>query len=265
MNAVVLAATWNPRGEMERMERLLPALREVYAGLAVVLPPDAESGLVKNLAAIPDVRCIRASEWPAGRWLALQTALAFPAGAVHYVDCDRLLRWVETRPQEWQAVVARVAECECLVIGRTPAAYATHPQALVQTEAISNQVVSTFLGRTVDASAGSKGFSRRAAEFLAAHTRPGRALGTDAEWPLRLHRAGFTVEYIEVDGLDWEIPDQHQPQAASPDRQRQVAAEYDADPRHWAHRVAVAREIVEVALDTLNCSGQRDQEGGQDA
>jgi hypothetical protein len=121
----------------------------------------------------------------------------------------------------------------------------------VQTEAISNRVVSYFLGQIVDASAGSKGFSRRAAEFLAAHTRPGRALGTDAEWPLLLHKAGFAVEYIEVDGLDWEIPDHYQPQAAGPDRQRQVAAEYDADPRHWAHRVAVAQEIVEVALDTI--------------
>jgi hypothetical protein len=251
MNNVVLATTWNPRGELERMERLLPTLQEIYTGMAVVLPPGAEPGLVHRLGDLPGVGCVSAPEWPAGRWLALRTALQFPAEAVHYVDCDRLLRWVETRPQEWQAVVERVAACDCLLIGRTPAAYATHPQALVQTEAISNRVVSYFLGQVVDASAGSKGFSRRAAEFLAAHTRPGRALGTDAEWPLLLHKARFAVEYIEVDGLDWEIPDHYQPKAAGPDRQRQVAAEYDADPRHWAHRVAVAQEIVEVALDTI--------------
>ncbi len=147
-------------------------------------------------------------------------------------------------------VVNQLAGIECLLIGRTPPAYATHPQALVQTEAISNRVVSHILGISVDVSAGSKGFSREAAAFLVSQCTPGRALGTDAVWPIRLQRAGFGVKYIEVDGLDWEIADQHRDQAANELDQRLKAAEYDANPVHWAKRTAVAMEIVECALES---------------
>jgi hypothetical protein len=245
---VVLAATWNPRGELGRLQELLPQLRGLYLALAVALPPQAEpsfaalQGLGTAAFVTPD--------WSWGRYAALKNAFEISdASHVHYADLDRLLRWVETRPQEWLQTVERLQRADCMVIGRTPAAYATHPQALVQTEAISNAVVSGFLGRKMDVSAGSKSFSRRAVEYLLAHTQPGRALGTDAEWPLTLHKAGFQVEYVEVDGLDWEIPDHFQAEAAGSERQRLVAAEYDADPLHWAHRVAVAREIVEVALE----------------
>jgi hypothetical protein len=245
--SVVLAATWDPRGELERFQAVLPQLRGLYQDVAVALPPQAEPACV--VLQDQGTAATLTPDWSWGRYLALQKALEVSeAEAVHYADLDRLLRWVETRPDEWRQTVERLQLGDCLVIGRTPAAYATHPQALVQTEAISNAVVSSLLGQKMDVSAGSKGFSRRAVEFLLAHTLPGHALGTDADWPLTLQRAGFQVEYIEVDGLDWEIPDHFQPQAAGSERQRQVAAEYDADPRHWAHRVAVAREIVEVAL-----------------
>ncbi len=245
--SVVLAATWNPRGELERMRDLLPQLRGLYQAIAVVLPPQAEPACA-SLEGL-GTAAIVAPDWSWGRYVALQKAIEISGVShIHYADLDRLLRWVETCPQEWRQTVERLERGDCLVIGRTPAAYATHPQALVQTEAISNAVVSGFLGRKMDVSAGSKGFSRRAVEYLLAHTQPGHALGTDAEWPLTLQRAGFQVEYIEVDGLDWEIPDHFQARAAGSDRQRQVAVDYDADPLHWAHRVAVTREIVEIAL-----------------
>ena len=95
--------------------------------------------------------------------MALQGALDTSADHIHYADFDRLLRWVETCPAEWQQAVESICQSEYLVIGRTPAAYDTHPSALVQTEAISNLVVSYLVGRTMDVSAGSKGISRQAA------------------------------------------------------------------------------------------------------
>ncbi|HEX9028054.1 MAG TPA: hypothetical protein VF823_02690, partial [Anaerolineales bacterium] len=99
-------------------------------------------------------------------------------------------------------------------------------------------------------SAGSKAFSRNAARFLVQNTTPGRALGTDGEWPVLLMRAGFEVDYVTVDGLDWESADRYQEYAAGPERQRHAAEEYDSDPQHWAARSAVALEIVEAALET---------------
>jgi hypothetical protein len=158
---------------------------------------------------------------------------------------------VETRPDEWRQTVQVVVLSDCLVIGRTEQAWATHPQALQQTEAISNTVFSHLLGQELDLSAGSKGFSRAAMEILMANTQPNRAMGADSEWIVILHRAGFAVDTILVDGLDWETADRHQPVAANSHSQQEAAGQYDQDAHHWAMRVAVAAEIVQSGLDAL--------------
>lgn len=251
--ATILATAWRPRGELARFRKLLPRLLEVYAGIVVSLPPDTPAEIPPALESIARVRPVVTPEWPWGRYLAVQTALEWDLAAfathIQYADCDRLLRWAETRLAEWRATVAAIEGTDCLVIGRTPAAYATHPEALVQTERISNAVVSFLLGQDMDVSAGSKGFSRAAAAHLVAACRPGFALGTDGEWPVVLQQAGFKVDYLAVEGLDWESADRYQDEAAGPDRQRQAAAEYDADPANWASRVQVALEIVHRGLD----------------
>ena len=253
--SIVLATAWRPRGERERFEQLLSQLHTAYAGMVVTLPPDAGveivSWLEKTAAQLKGwLLPVVTTDWSSGRSLALQKALEISATHVQYADFDRLLRWVEMRPQEWLETLALIQSSECLVIGRTPAAYGTHPQALVQSEAISNRVVSHLLGRAVDVSAGSKGFSRRAVQFLVEYASEGRSLGTDAEWPILLQRAGLKVSYVEVDGLDWEIPDHFQARAASQNAQRLVAEQYDAEALNWGRRMKVAGEIVEAALET---------------
>jgi len=255
--SVALAVTWNPRGEMPRFQRLLPSLQQVYSGLAISFPPAANPQVTQAFSAgpyagRPDLRIHVNPAWSWGRYMALQTALQLEADFIHYADMDRLLRWVETRPEEWLQAVQALQATDCLVMGRSQSAYGTHPRSLVQTEAISNRVVSHILGREMDVSAGSKGFSGPAAEFLAANTQPGRALGTDAEWPILLKRAGFRMNYLVVDGLDWESADRYQEQAAGSADQRQAAEQVDADPHSWEWRVQVAAEIVEVALEAAS-------------
>ena len=190
-------------------------------------------------------------DWSGGRFKALQGALKLPSSHVQYADFDRLLRWVETKPAEWQKIIGKILEVDCLIIGRSDIAYQTHPQALIQTEAISNQVISHFLGIKVDVSAGSKGFSREAAEYIVANCEPGHALGTDAEWPMILKQAGFQVSYITADGLDWESADRYREEAADQLSQREAAENYDADPGNWAMRVGVAMEIVQMGIRTV--------------
>lgn len=271
---ISLASAFHPRGEIPRLQKLLPQLRDVYTSICVSVPPTAHADDIRALEKL-NIAVVVTRDWSHGRHASLQLALESSATHIHYTDLDRLLRWVETRPDEWRATVARAQECDCLMIGRTERAYATHPRALIETEAISN-LVGSFLLNVIDAgtrrhgdavtnspyhrvippprqiadlSAGSKGFSRRAAGFLIAHSPPGRALGMDAEWIVLLHRAGFAIDYVEVDGLDWESADQFAEQAANADAQRRAAESYDADPKHWARRVAVAMEIVEAGLD----------------
>ena len=244
---ITLATTWNPRGELPRLMRYYPVLRQVYQKAVVVLPPKVEQELVQAVESL-DMIPVIPPDWSWGRFLALRKALETGADLIHYVDLDRLLRWVETREDEWRWSVGMLCQADCVCFGRTLAAYSTHPRALVETEATSNRVISHLLGRRMDVSAGSKGFSRRAVEFLDAHTRPGASMGMDAAWLVLLNRAGYRIKYVEVDGLDWESADQFQTTAANLDTQRRVAAEYDADPQHWEWRAKVADEVVETGL-----------------
>jgi hypothetical protein len=254
---VTLTATWRPRGELPRLRKLLPWLRQVYETIILTLPPVSPPEVVaalRDLAQDEPLRLVVTDVWSHGRYRSLAEALDAPAGTIQYADLDRLLRWAETRPQELLQAVDDARQHDCLIFGRTQAAYRSHPQALYQTEAISNRVVSQFLDHLMDVSAGSKAFSRAAAEFLVAHTVPGHPFGVDAEWPILLQRAGFQVDYLEVDGLDWESADRYQERAASSDGQAQAAQEYDRNPEHWQARVVVAQEIVEWAMVTAQRS-----------
>ncbi len=244
-----LASAWRPRGELKRFLNHLKQLNQVYSSIAISLPPDADGEIARELQ-LQNICVVVTRDWSHGRHAALQKASETNAEHIHYCDFDRLLHWVETRPDEWREAVAKIPATDCLIVGRTERAYRTHPLALVQTEAISNAVASHLLGRTMDVSAGSKAFSRRAAEYLMKHSPPGHALGTDSEWTLLLQRAGFRIDYIEADGLEWESADHFSDQVADENAQQRAAEVYDADPKHWAQRVQVAMEIVEMALAT---------------
>ena len=247
--SLALATAWRPRGELERFRRLLPALEQVYASIAISLPPETDESLIQSLEALPGLQVAVTPDWSWGRYQAVTTALESGTSHIQYADFDRLLRWVETRPEEWRRVAGLIQRHNCLVIGRSEAAYRTHPRALVESEAISNLVTSFLLEQPLDVSAGSKGFSRGAAEYLAANCQPGRALGTDAEWLVVLKRAGFTIDSVTVEGLDWESADRYQDRAAGEGDQRQAAGDYDADPKNWQMRVQVALEIVQSGLE----------------
>jgi hypothetical protein len=248
---VFLAMAWKPRQELRRFRAILPALEPCYAGIVISLPPDTPADLVSTLAALSPgyLEPVVTQEWPWGRHAALGGAYQLGADLIQYTDFDRMVRWVEREPQEWQAIFPAMQQADCLVVGRTPGAYQTHPQALVMTEMVSNRVASFLLGRSLDVSAGCKGFSRRAAKVILENSIPGHALGTDAEWPLLVQRAGYSLAYLEVEGLDWESADQFQDQLATLEMQQAAAARYDADPRNWAYRIEVANEVVHFGLE----------------
>jgi hypothetical protein len=254
---VCAALAWNPRGEHGRLRRFYPQLQAIYSSIAVSVPPDADADAVKVLKALPGLVWTD-EHWVSGRHTVMQAALATSADFIHYVDGDRLVRWIETRPEELAQTVARMQKSDCLVIGRTAHAFATHPMAQQQPEKLSNDVFSQVLGRPLDFSSGSKGFSRAAAEFLLRHSPPGNVMGTDSEWVILLHRAGFRIDAVDVDGLDWETADRYLDHAADAETQRRVAAEYDADPEHWSFRVRVAQDIIDAGFDALKREIEKD-------
>jgi hypothetical protein len=249
--SITLAATFNPRGEVGRLRRFYAHLKAAYDHIVISLPPVVAMEDAFAIRELPEAIIHINEDWSHGRFMALNLAAQTQADHIHYADMDRLLRWVENRPHEWEHILGRIAQVDCLVIGRTEAAWETHPHALRDTEAITNDLFSRLLGQRLDLSAGSKGFSRSAVDFILANSQPRRAIGTDSEWIVLLHRGGVRIETALVDGLDWEIADQYQDVAADTDRQKAMAALYDADPKHWARRVEIAHEIVEAGMDAL--------------
>lgn len=252
--SICLATSWYPRGEYQRLIRLLPMLEQKYADIVISLIPSNDQ---ETLQQIKDVISSQKPKFTLfvndvgqnGRYMALKIALETTAEYIHYADLDRLLHWVETRPDEWKQMIAEIMKYDCIVFGRTPLAYRTHPQALISTEKISNQVVSNIINMEIDVSAGSKSFSRSAAQCIVDQCQVGNSFGTDAEWPIRLKQAGFSLGYKMVDGLDWESADQYKENAATASEQAQAAVDYDADPKYWANRVEIAQEIIRTAFE----------------
>lgn len=231
----VLACTGYPQRELTQLQQLIPQLAEVYAAVVFSVPPDLTKDEINALEVMPKSAVVVNVEWSQGRHAAIRKALETPAMHIHYADLDRLLHWIETHPEEWRRVVSRISTTDCLIIGRTDAAFQTHPQALQQTERIINAVFSHVLGRTVDLGGGSRGFSRQAVQFLMAHSVCRRSWCTDSEWVMLLYQAGFKVEYVAVDGL------------ASPG----YPTTYDTDARRWEFRVNVALDIIQSGLATM--------------
>jgi SAM-dependent methyltransferase len=254
--SITLATTWHPRGEITRFTRLLPLLQQKYAAIVISFHPGADQSILDRLTAAPlsvesKLVFYVNDDWRSGRYMALNKALATSSGFIHYADMDRLLRWVEIRPDEWMQTIDQIPRFDCLIFGRTENALLTHPQALISTEKASNRVVSHFLNSEMDVSAGSKSFSQVAAQYLVDHGSPHNSIGTDAEWPILLTRAGFRLQYVQVEGLDWESADQFKLQAATPEEQKKAAQKYDADPSNWARRVDIANQIIHMAFETV--------------
>jgi hypothetical protein len=248
---IALAATYNPRGEIPRLQRLYSHIQSAYSNIVISLPPTAALDEIAQIKSLPGAQTIVNEDWSRGRYASLHVAFETGADYIHYADLDRLIRWIETRPDEWGQTLERIQQSDCLVIGRTEAAWATHPQVMIQVEKMINSTFSYLLGQDLDFGAGSKSFSHAAVGIILVNSQPQNALGTDVEWPILLHRAGFKVEGVLVDGLDWEIPDQYQDYAADLARQQQIAVEYDADLNHWTQRVNDTVNVFGAGLDAL--------------
>jgi hypothetical protein len=234
------------------LQRYYPALSRLYESIAVAIPGDVNDEVVGGLRSLPNLRYIHAG-FLSARHSVVELALEADTEHIHYIDMDRLIRWVETRPDELESAVERMQTVGTLIMGRTENAYNTHPQALHQTEALANAALSHWFGAAMDFCAGSRGLSRSAAAYVLARSPRDMALRMDAEWAVLLKRGGFKVGYIEADGLDWESADQYQDRAANRERQRRLADEYDQQAEHWALRVQVAQDILQAGLEATRC------------
>lgn len=216
--------------------------------MVIVLPddsPDEDAASARAAAAHHAV--LRRASWEQVRSTALEAALAVEGEAIHAVDMDRLLHWIETYPDELRETVREIAEVDCLITGRTARAFGTHPLVMQQTEDLSNLLACSLLRTTgLDVCAGSRGLSREVAGLVLRY-RAERVWG-DVAWPVLASRAGHRVRYRATEGLEWETPDHFRDTVADEGTRRVLAAAVDADPQEWARRVDIAGQILAEGL-----------------
>ena len=249
MSGIALAATLHdPPGALyDDVARWLPKLARLYPTIAVGCSPPTDHRVRALLAAHGvDAGSPRSDARGPLYRLALRGALAGATARVHYLDFDRALHWVATRPRELVAVLAyaeRTAHDRALLVGRTPRAHASHHKALVDTEAEAAACFAARLGLRgrVDFLVPSFVLERPAVERLLARSRA-RGSTMYGEWVALLVGLAPVLAYVECDGLDWETPDRHRAEV----RRRGLAAwrRDMSTPAEWAMRRAMAREFL---------------------
>lgn len=251
---VILAITYHdPQDRLrEQATRVLPTLREIFAGTAVcasagTLPSalEAWAGLGAAVRREPPGETGQGPRIGRARRLAVGLALEQGAAFILYCDGDRALHWAEHYPQELHLAGTRIGEHDFTVLGRTRRAFQSHPRCQRDTEAPVNYLFGRVSGQEWDVTAGARGLSRRAAEAILAGC-PDEELSTDVSWPLFLLRCGgFSLGYFEAEGLEFETADRHGDEVARAGSHEKWLDQLDADPRRWLHRVEVARLEIE--------------------
>jgi hypothetical protein len=255
MSEVALALIhYDPDGALfDQMVRVLPRLQQVFADIAIFANAATAPRSIGYLRE-HGVR-VTTEAAPVGlnhlgwfRRAAVQLALQGPCPFILYCDFDRILHWMEFHPQELIGVAQQITAHDFTILGRTPRAFATHPRIQRDTEAIINHVFERITDRAWDTGAGARGLSRRAAETIVASCHDDQ-ISNDVTWPLCLQqRGGFTLGYIETDGLEFETPDRFPAEVAQAGGVAQWSEQLDDDPQHWAARLELARIEVEAMI-----------------
>ena len=246
--SIALTTTWHPHGELPRLQRFHPRLRTIFDAITIVMPPTVNELLIDTLNAMDGVHALATHTWARGRHIALEESLKRPVSHLLYCDLDRLIHWVELFPDELATVALQAQTCDCLVVGRTERALLTHPRSLRDTEQIANDVFAHVTGCAYDICVATRGFSHAAAAHVMAVSRTETSLGVDGEWVYICQQAGFALDYVATEGMEWETPDQDLEHAADAETRRKAADAFDAEMSSWPGRLRIARAIIQGML-----------------
>jgi hypothetical protein len=243
---VALAATLHdPTAALaDDVAAAIPTLQALYAAVRVTTSPPTSPRMVALLrdadmyAGTP-----RANRRGPLYRLAVRAAAATRAPSVHYLDFDRAVHWLRVAPRELAAVLRLARRRGSLVIGRTPAAHASHHRPLWATELVASTLIATALeipGR-FDLLVPSFVLPAAAAREL---VRRSRARDEDVygEWAALVTASATPLGYVECHGLDWETPDRFR--RAVRRIGRPAWRRRQETPAEWALRTAMAQAIV---------------------
>jgi len=244
---VVTRATVDPSSEVGRENReLLEA-----AGFRLTIRSSIKE---RQLDSASDIALIAAEQRGKGDWI--MTGLL-----------DRTLHWLDTYPGELKSLLRRglVGE-DLLVIGRTERALLTHPRQQLDPELYTNCVTAEVLGmEKVDVAAGvpslmTKETARTIIDFLKGQHRVfNREVDiNDSAWPIIAKFKGKKLGYVEVEGLEFETPDQYRREIAQLGYEEWIRRNFtEANvQKRWERAYVTETRIKEFAQAIQNADGK---------
>ena len=251
MSVALALVHYDPRALLfDQTVRVLPRLQQVFTDIAVyanvATDPRSLAHLIQSGVRVK-AEAIEEGFNVIGRFrrAAVELALQAPCPFIIYCDFDRILHWMEFYPEELHRVAQQITQFDFTILGRTPRAFATHPRIQRHTEAIINHVFERVSDQAWDTGAGARGLSRRAATAIV-NSNHDDAISNDVTWPLWLQqRGGFSLGYLETEGLEFETPDRFPAEVAQAGGVACWSEQLDDDVQHWAMRLELAR--IEVA------------------
>lgn len=143
---------------------------------------------------------------------AIRLSLKSNAGFIQLLDFDRALHWVDRFPDELSKVKNQLEESLGFVsFVRSKKAFETHPITQRSTETAVNAIASEVAGFGIDIMSGSMGMERALAELIVKESSRDD-FGFYAEPLIIAKKHKFPISILEVDGLEWETPDQYKDQ-----------------------------------------------------
>ncbi len=180
----------------------------------------------------------------------LKSSLQGGFGHTHFVEMDRLMKWVESYQEELKSTARLIPEHDFLIIGRTQRAFETHTNCQKETERLANKVVALLMGKEMDFLCASRGISKRAAKVILEHSRCDY-VGTDSEWPIIIQcLTDYPIGYVEVEGMEFEADKRHPDRVAAAGGVEAFKALRDGNPENWLHRMKLAERISNTAITT---------------
>ncbi len=175
---------------------------------------------------------------------AIRLGLGLNTSHIHLMDFDRALHWVRRYPQELNEVVKKITTFSgFLSFVRTRRAFESHPLIQRTTETTINAIASEVAGVDVDIMSGSFGMDRDLATLIVKESKR-QDFGIYAEFLEITLKHKVRVNTIEVDGLEWETPDQYQDKI---EKEGYTAwlDEFESLPE-WKKRVKLIEKSTEV-------------------
>src|ERR1035437_631139 len=143
---------------------------------------------------------------------AIQLALSLNTSFIHLLDFDRALHWADRFSDELKNVEQQIAHYVGYVsFVRSKKAFETHPITQRSTETAVNAIASEVAGMGVDIMSGSLGMERDLAQLVIKESKRDD-FGFYAEPLMIAKKHNCPINTIEVEGLEWETPDQYKEQ-----------------------------------------------------